>query len=452
MSILVATDFEVCSRAATSCALDLAERLGEPVRFIHVIEPSTLLSPGIPLGSAGFELQVKQAADERLGRLVESAARRGVAADGGVLFGPAGDQILEAAREHKSTLIVLGTHGRRGPALFFLGSVAERVAKAAPCPVLVAREPRPARPPRAGRALHVLVALDGDPADDGAVAWVKELRRQTPCDVTFLRVYWPPREAARFGVEVPWHRHEGSPELVGLLDRELARRVGDIPGTGAVFRRFHANRGPGSEALADEVALLLPDMVVVGTHEKRWLGPWPSLAPTAVLHAVHAPVVCVPATPRAAANREIPRLRSVLVPADLSDESAATVPAAYALLRGTGGVVELLHVHERGPGGAVAPEASLLPALTDAERAATEARLRALVPPEAEALGITTRVSVVEGRHAAEGILQAAERLDVDAVALAPHGRGRVGRALLGSVTERVVGSSRRPVFVLPAS
>ena len=75
--------------------------------------------------------------------------------------------------------------------------------------------------------------------------------------------------------------------------------------------------------------------------------------------------------------------------------------------------------------------------------------LRALVPAEAEKLGITTHVSVIDGGKAAETIMQAAERLNVDAISLASHGRGGLARALLGSVAEEVVRRSTRPVLVV---
>jgi nucleotide-binding universal stress UspA family protein len=87
--------------------------------------------------------------------------------------------------------------------------------------------------------------------------------------------------------------------------------------------------------------------------------------------------------------------------------------------------------------------------LTAAERAALVKELRALVPPEAEKLGITTHVSVIDGGKAAEAIVQAAERFNVDAISLASRGRGGLARALLGSVATEVVRHSTRPVLVI---
>jgi nucleotide-binding universal stress UspA family protein len=103
-----------------------------------------------------------------------------------------------------------------------------------------------------------------------------------------------------------------------------------------------------------------------------------------------------------------------------------------------------------GPAEDITGTPAVLP-LRPENKKATEAQLRALVPREAEAFGITTRVSVVEARLAAEAIVAAAERLDVDLVAVGSHGRSGFGRVLLGSVAEEVARRSTRPVLIVRA-
>ena len=161
-------------------------------------------------------------------------------------------------------------------------------------------------------------------------------------------------------------------------------------------------------------------------------------------------VVPVPApaetTGRAGA---IPAYRAVLAATDLSPVGNAAVAHAYSLLRGAGGVVELCYVHEHAlpsPSYAYAlPEQ----ALSDVDRARLVKELRALTPHDAAARGISTHVTVVDGGKPAESIVQAAERLGVDAITLASHGRGGVARVVLGSVAEEVVRRARRPVLVV---
>jgi nucleotide-binding universal stress UspA family protein len=56
-----------------------------------------------------------------------------------VLTGPAASEIVEFARARGMDLIVMGTHGRRGLSHLLMGSVAERVLRTAPCPVLTVK-------------------------------------------------------------------------------------------------------------------------------------------------------------------------------------------------------------------------------------------------------------------------------------------------------------------------
>jgi nucleotide-binding universal stress UspA family protein len=57
-----------------------------------------------------------------------------------ILHGSPWDQIVEFARDKQVDLIVMGTHGRTGIGHALIGSVAERVLRRAPCPVMVIRE------------------------------------------------------------------------------------------------------------------------------------------------------------------------------------------------------------------------------------------------------------------------------------------------------------------------
>ena len=64
---------------------------------------------------------------------------------GQVLVGSAPKKIVEYANDHDVDIIVMGTHGRGGLAHFLMGSVAERVVRTAPCPVLTVRDSQTVR-------------------------------------------------------------------------------------------------------------------------------------------------------------------------------------------------------------------------------------------------------------------------------------------------------------------
>jgi nucleotide-binding universal stress UspA family protein len=138
--ILVPTDFSVDANAALTYALELARKFDAPVHLLHVVEDplaAGMWSSEIYTAEiAGLQVNLKRDAEERL--------RRSVPDDAGtvsteVRTGSAATQIIQAARETNADLIVMGTRGRTGVAHVIMGSVAERVVRLAPCPVLTLR-------------------------------------------------------------------------------------------------------------------------------------------------------------------------------------------------------------------------------------------------------------------------------------------------------------------------
>jgi universal stress protein A len=130
------TDFSRASDPAFRRALGLAAESGAELYLVHVIEPR-----GLELGKAyrtreTFEAIARREARDQLARAVRRAEQAGVRARPLVAEGRAWDAIVRTARQLRADLIVVGTHGRSGLSKAFLGSVAERVIAAAPCPVM----------------------------------------------------------------------------------------------------------------------------------------------------------------------------------------------------------------------------------------------------------------------------------------------------------------------------
>lgn len=141
--ILVPVDFSVCARAALDAALYMAERHDAAVELLHVYEPPFDLgnvpiqvpgSPPQPIGDY-IRFQVRQ----NLDNLLEDVKDGKVVVKGRLVTGRVEQEVARIANEEDFDLIVMGTHGRRGVARFFLGSVAERILREAPCPVLTVR-------------------------------------------------------------------------------------------------------------------------------------------------------------------------------------------------------------------------------------------------------------------------------------------------------------------------
>jgi universal stress protein A len=139
--ILVPTDFSPASRKSLSYALRFAEGLNSEITLLHVLEPETPLTLAGRPATAAFSEEELADAEEGLRGLTDSANAAGGAGTKSILrTGIATHQIVEAAKELDVDLIVIATHGFTGWKHFAIGSTAERVARAAPCPVLVVRE------------------------------------------------------------------------------------------------------------------------------------------------------------------------------------------------------------------------------------------------------------------------------------------------------------------------
>ncbi|HRI52380.1 MAG TPA: universal stress protein [Pseudomonadota bacterium] len=144
--IAVATDLSPSSSAALRFALNLAAPLGAQVTLLHAIEPTPMPGgleafalEGMPVG---WEQRVTQARVLDAERRLAEQARQGGAAGAvktRLIVGSLPDAILEQLAPLGIDLLVVGTHGRRGLAHFFLGSAAERLLRGASCPVVVVR-------------------------------------------------------------------------------------------------------------------------------------------------------------------------------------------------------------------------------------------------------------------------------------------------------------------------
>ena len=138
--ILVPADFSPASDAALAWARDLAQQYGAHVSLLHVVTDPRAVGMWTPEvyvpANAETQERLLREARERLERALPADERSRFAVTIDARLGDVAENILEAAREQKVDLIVMGTHGRHGLAHLILGSVAERVLRDATCPVL----------------------------------------------------------------------------------------------------------------------------------------------------------------------------------------------------------------------------------------------------------------------------------------------------------------------------
>ena len=141
--ILFATDFSETSNYAAEHALLLAKTFGAELHVLHVLETEIpIMMDGVtylPLNY--FEEMEKQAAD-KLESVIASVDRDKLSVTLIMRRGAPFPEIVRYANDQKMDLIVLGTHGRGALAHVFLGNIAEKVVRKAPCPVLTIRHPQ----------------------------------------------------------------------------------------------------------------------------------------------------------------------------------------------------------------------------------------------------------------------------------------------------------------------
>ncbi len=136
--ILVATDFSPTSGHAVELAAGLAKQYGASLTLLHVVEipapaysgwftPVDLLTP------------MRDAAEKALADALAELRKQVPAATSSLRMGIAADEVIGEVRDGRYDLVVIGTHGRRGLRHLLLGSVAERVVRTCPVPVLTVR-------------------------------------------------------------------------------------------------------------------------------------------------------------------------------------------------------------------------------------------------------------------------------------------------------------------------
>lgn len=188
--ILVPLDGSELAERALAPAMALAKHGGGSLVLIQAPIPDLATLPEVAGGyiPTGLPTASYDEAVTYLAARQQAYSEAEVPIQTRVLEGSAADVIVEAAATEKADLIVMSSHGYSGLTRWVLGSVAERVLHAAPCPVLVMRSPKPIR--------QMLIPLDGSPLAERVLAPGLEVARRLNATVTLLRAIPPvPMEA-----------------------------------------------------------------------------------------------------------------------------------------------------------------------------------------------------------------------------------------------------------------
>lgn len=153
--ILVTTDFSDTSLEAFPVAAEIASHFDAELLIVHVLPVDTPTPWDIPpyadFGLASlplpeYEAQVRQEVERRLSTVAAKHAPSGTKVRTMVGRGDAASEVGRVAVAEKADLVVLATHGWTGWRHLVFGSVAEKILREAPCPVLSVRKPVAVRP------------------------------------------------------------------------------------------------------------------------------------------------------------------------------------------------------------------------------------------------------------------------------------------------------------------
>lgn len=131
--ILVPIDLGEGTTHLTDVATDMAAKLGAKVTLLHAfMVPAAAFAEGCELPLDGMI----RSAEEALRKTLERVRKQYPNTNALLVRGDPCEQILAVAQDRHASMIVMGTHGRRGLSRLLLGSVAESVVRASPIPVL----------------------------------------------------------------------------------------------------------------------------------------------------------------------------------------------------------------------------------------------------------------------------------------------------------------------------
>lgn len=212
--------------------------------------------------------------------------------------GDAADAIATEGHQQDDTLIAMCTHGRSGVMRWTLGSVTDKVLRAAHCPMLVIRPQDEGARPTEAALTNVIITLDGSSFAEQSIPHAVEVSRALRLPVTLLRVlsmptagYW---EVPYFGPE-----HEPFADLARAQEAArnyLKKTAMKLRNDGVDVASEELREGDPAGHVIDTAHRLPGSLITISTHGRSGPGRWlmGSVADRVIRHA-HVPVLVVPA-------------------------------------------------------------------------------------------------------------------------------------------------------------
>lgn len=301
--ILVPVDFSPASDYAARMAVRIAAREGAAVTLLHVdVMPGVAAIAVEPIYVpphlfAGLHEEHERRLDARLAALTEelgALAPAGVAIDSVREMASVAEGIVDHASESQSDLIVMGSHGHTGASRILLGSVASKVSRSAPCPVLVTRgdHDAPAHDPFS----RVLAAID---YSDLSVMTARSAARIVAAGGTLelMHAWYPPALSA---LQTSLGGYSG--DISSAIEdgraaqgEMLAAFADENEISGEFVRTLYIASGSATSAIIARAENTKADLIVVGSHGRS--GVFETVIGTVadrVISAAKVPVLLIP--------------------------------------------------------------------------------------------------------------------------------------------------------------
>lgn len=137
--ILVPTDFSDSAERALDVALDLSKKYGASLTVLHVYEIPAYVYEGMMTSPLDLLTPIRETAERQFDATLDAVRKHMPNAKGILAIGVPWQEIRRTIAENHPDLVVMGTHGRSGMSHLILGSVAEKIVRSSPVPVLTVR-------------------------------------------------------------------------------------------------------------------------------------------------------------------------------------------------------------------------------------------------------------------------------------------------------------------------
>jgi nucleotide-binding universal stress UspA family protein len=301
--LLVPLDASELAEIALPYAEELAIHLGSEVILIHVRTPADVpenLDHRVYISkmAATTEQNVKKSPALPPGEKVKVASA--MVGSLGSLTHPA-EEILDYAEKENISLIVMATHGRTGISRWALGSVANKIARASKCPVLLIRASS-----NVLESVHldkILVPLDGSKQSEAVLPYIENLASKLKTKISLLNIVEPPYHyypsSAGLGyyggegiLRVPYTEEELKPLKVAA--EKYIKSISEKLIAKGIKTSYQVKVGSAGEEIIKAEGEIHPDIVAMSTHGHSGFGRWEhgSIADK-VLHAGNTPILLV---------------------------------------------------------------------------------------------------------------------------------------------------------------